>query len=370
MFDDCIIMAGGSGTRLWPVSNSSRPKQFLPIVGEHTFFDAVLERALASINQQNGRVIIIAGGSHVPHIILAVQKLGDADRKRLALIPEPEAKNTATAIACGIVYIERTSGVNRNILVLTSDHLITPLEAFKTDVVAVCGQQEVLAVFGIFPRSPETGYGYIETAEVLSPQSRIFKVASFWEKPDKQRAEQFVAQGNFYWNSGMFAFSSRFMMAEYNRSAPEIIAAFRVLASPEKSAYTIKEGLLVLENWPGLKKAYSQAKNISFDYAIVEKCAQTIMVVASFDWTDVGSWDEYTRLLGDTGSEVYCSGENSCFVDSDIPVALCGVEDLIVVIRSGKDGAVRSVLIAKKVETQRVREIVEQIKDAGRTSLL
>jgi mannose-1-phosphate guanylyltransferase/mannose-6-phosphate isomerase len=356
-------MAGGSGTRLWPASSSSRPKQFLPIAGEHTFFDAALERALAVINQSDGRVIIIAGKSHISHIIVAVQKLNDKDRKRLTLIPEPEAKNTAAAIACGITYVERTSGVNRNVLVLTSDHIITPLEAFKADVTAVCGQQESLVVFGIVPRSPDTGYGYIETGEVLSPQSRIFTVASFWEKPDKQKADQFIAQGNFYWNSGMFAFSSRFMMAEFNRSAPGIAAVFSALAAPEKDSYTVREGLPILENWPGIKEAYRQVEHISFDYAIVEKCTRTIMIAAGFDWLDVGSWDEYARLLGDTGSEVYYSGGNSCFVDSDIPVALCGVKDLIVVVRSGKDGAVPSVLIAKKGETQRVREIVEQIRN-------
>jgi mannose-1-phosphate guanylyltransferase/mannose-1-phosphate guanylyltransferase/mannose-6-phosphate isomerase len=135
------------------------------------------------------------------------------------------------------------------------------------------------------------------------------------------------------------------------------------LATPEKNAYTVREGLLVLENWVGLKEAYNQAENISFDYAIAEKCTRTIMIAVSFDWLDVGSWDEYARLLGDTGSEVYYSGGDSCFVDSDIPVALCGVEDLIVVVRSGKDGAVPSVLIAKNGETQRVREIVKQIKN-------
>jgi mannose-1-phosphate guanylyltransferase/mannose-6-phosphate isomerase len=363
MFDDCIIMAGGSGTRLWPASNSSRPKQFLPIAREHTFFDAAMERALAVINPVDGRVIIIAGKGHVSHIIVAVQKLNDGDRKRLTLIPEPEAKNTAAAIACGITYVEQTSCVNRNILVLTSDHIITPLEAFKADVSAVSGQRESLAVFGIPPRSPDTGYGYIETGEILSLQSRIFKVASFREKPDKQKAEQYIAQGNFYWNSGMFAFSSRFMIAEFNRSAPGIISAFSALAIPEKSFYAVREGLWILENWPGLKEAYSQAEHISFDYAIVERCTRTIMIAAGFDWLDVGSWDEYARLLGDTGSEVYYSGGDSCFVDSDIPVALCGVEDLIVVVRSGKDGAVPSVLIAKKGETQRVREIVNQMKN-------
>jgi mannose-1-phosphate guanylyltransferase/mannose-6-phosphate isomerase len=366
MIDDCIIMAGGSGTRLWPASNSARPKQFLPIAGEHTFFDGALERALAVINPLSGRVIIIAGKSHVSHIILAVQKLDEKNRKRLTLIPEPEAKNTAAAIACGITYVERTSGINRTILVLTSDHIITPLAAFKSDVAAVCGQQESLAVFGIPPRSPDSGYGYIEAGEPLSSGSRIFKVASFREKPDKQKAEQFIAQGNFYWNSGMFAFSSRFMITEFNRSAPEIAAAFSVLATPEKNAYGVREGLPILENWPGLKEAYSQSEHISFDYAIVEKCPQTVMIAVSFDWLDVGSWDEYARLLGDTGSEVYSTGGNSCFVDSDIPVALCGVEDLIVVVRSGKDGAAPAVLIAQKGETQQVREIVEQIKNKER----
>jgi mannose-1-phosphate guanylyltransferase/mannose-6-phosphate isomerase len=362
MFDDCIIMAGGSGMRLWPASNFSKPKQFLPVADGYTFFDAALERALAVIKKPDGRVIIIAGKSHVSHIILAVQKLDDEDLQRLVFIPEPEAKNTAAAIACGIVYAERTSGANRSILVLTSDHIITPLEAFKADAEATCGQQEALVLFGIPPRSPETGYGYIETAEALSPQSRIFKVASFREKPDKQKAEQFFAQGSFYWNSGIFAFSSRFMMAEFKRFLPQLADVFAALMTPEKNSYIIKEGLTVLENWPGLKEAYSQAENISFDYAVAEKCTRTIVVVASFDWIDVGSWDEYARLLGDTDCEVYRSGVNSCFVDSDIPVALCGVEDLIVVVRSGKDGAIPSVLVAKKGETQRVREIVEQIR--------
>jgi mannose-1-phosphate guanylyltransferase/mannose-1-phosphate guanylyltransferase/mannose-6-phosphate isomerase len=372
LFDDCIIMAGGSGTRLWPASNSLKPKQFLPIKknpGEYTFFDAALERAFTVINN-SGRVIIIAGKNHVSHIVLAAQKLNENDRRRLVLIPEPEAKNTASAIACGIVYTERTASVNRNIIVLTSDHIITPLEIFKADVTAVCGQQNALTVFAIPPHSPETGYGYIEAGETQSPQSRIFNVASFREKPDRKEAERYIALGNFYWNSGMFAFSSRFMMEEYHRCAPKLAAVFSSLAAPEKESYTSRDDLLILENWSGLKEAYNQAENISFDYAIVEKCAHTIMVVAGFNWLDVGSWDEYALLLGDTGSEVYYSGGKSCFVDSDIPVALCGVEDLIVVVRSAKDGAVPSVLITKKTETQRVREIVQQIKDAGRTSLL
>ena len=263
--------------------------------------------------------------------------------------------------------------------VLTSDHIIAPLEIFKADLAAVCGQQEALAVFGIPPQSPETGYGYIETTQALSSlleshagnyTSHLFKVASFREKPDKQTAEQFIAQGNYYWNSGMFAFSSRFIMAEFKRSAPQLASLFNVLAVPEKKHYTNREGLSVLTMWPGLEAAYSQAECISFDYAIVEKCNRTIMVAAGFNWLDVGSWDEYARLRGDAGAEVYYSGGKSCFVDSDIPVAICGAEDLIVVVRSGKGGAVPAVLIAKKGETQQLSEIVKQIKDTGKKELL
>jgi mannose-1-phosphate guanylyltransferase/mannose-1-phosphate guanylyltransferase/mannose-6-phosphate isomerase len=384
MFDDCIIMAGGSGTRLWPASNAAKPKQFLPIAqgasGEDTFFTAALERALAVINKETGRVIIIAGEGHVSPIIRSCRKFSEADRKQMVLIPEPLAKNTAAAIACGMSYIDRVSGEKRNILVLTSDHIITPLEVFTGDAAAaaVFAQQDNLVVFGILPKAPETGYGYIEAAEPLEStqdyaepyKPKVFQVASFREKPDRHKAEQFITSGHFYWNSGMFGFSSSYMGNEFHRHAPEVALPFDRLQAPSEEAYTLTQGLRVLSQWPHLKEAYTEAKNISFDYAIAEKCTQTVMVAAGFEWRDVGSWDEYARLLGETGAEVYRAGGESCFVDADIPVALCGVEDLIVVVRSGKDGSTPSALIAKKGETQRVREIVEKIKLAGSIKLL
>lgn len=399
MINDCIIMAGGSGTRLWPASTSKRPKQFLPISragsgsqegsGESTFFNEALERALALIDKTgDGQVIIIAGKGHVPHIIEACAQFDADDRQHFVLIPEPLAKNTAAAIACGIRYADLVFGHDRNMLVLTSDHIIQPIAAFKADVAAaeVFVRQDTLVVFGIPPQSPATGYGYIEAAELLSvPEDRqkVFRVASFREKPDRYRAEAFLASGRFYWNSGMFAFSSRCMLKEFLHHAPEVMVPFNVLPVPQEKSYTITRRLRILEAWPGLPEAYAEAQNISFDYAIAEKSERTVMVAAGFAWRDVGSWDEYIRLVGDTGSEVYCSGtppaasgdstkalDSSCFVDSDIPVALCGAEDLIVVVRSGKDGATPAVLIAKKGETQGVKEIVEKIKVSGRTELL
>jgi mannose-1-phosphate guanylyltransferase/mannose-1-phosphate guanylyltransferase/mannose-6-phosphate isomerase len=349
-----------------------------------------VDRALGLIDTEgDGRVIIIAGDSHVPHIIRACGKYGPKEREHLVLIPEPAARNTAPAIACGVMYANWASGQDRNILVLTSDHIIQPADLFKAHAAAAAAfaRQDKLVVFGIPPRGPETGYGYIEAGESLSapPQPEFrrqdggtvepeaFRALSFREKPDKDRAEHFVASGNFYWNSGMFAFSSPFILQEFHHSAPELIIPFNKLQAPDGQSYTVQGGIRVLREWQGLKEAYGAVKSISFDYAIAEKCAQTIMVAAAFEWFDVGSWDEYAKLAAHSGaaaSEVYRSGSSNCFVDADIPVALCGVDDLIVVVRSGRDGAPPSVLISKRGETQRVREIVEEIRAAGRTELL
>jgi mannose-1-phosphate guanylyltransferase/mannose-1-phosphate guanylyltransferase/mannose-6-phosphate isomerase len=393
MFNDCIIMAGGSGARLWPASTSKRPKQFLPLSPEGagsaasggSFFAASLERALR-VTGREGRVIIISGNHHVRHITETCAALGAEERRRLVLIPEPAARNTAPAVACGVLYADWVSGgLERNILVLTSDHIIRPPEVFEANAAAAAAyaQQDKLAVFGISPRAPETGYGYIETAEALSlpPEAplregrryyepEVFRALRFREKPDRKTAETFIAAGNFFWNSGMFAFSSKFILEEYRKNAPNLLTPFRELRAPDERSYRVEGGLRILENWGGLEQAYRKVASISFDYAIAEKCGATVMIKAGFDWTDVGSWDEYLRIAPAAVAEVYRSGADACFVDSDIPVALCGVKDLVVVVRSGRDGGPPAVLVAKKGETQGVREIVDQIRAAGRTELL
>jgi mannose-1-phosphate guanylyltransferase/mannose-1-phosphate guanylyltransferase/mannose-6-phosphate isomerase len=388
MFNDCIIMAGGFGVRLWPASSTRRPKQFLSISGEgKSFFTASVERALALITGDDGRVIIIAGKSHVPHIVEACACFNANEKKRLVLIPEPTAKNTAPAIACAVMYADWVSGQERNMMVLTSDHIIQPLATFKVDAVAAAAfaQQDKLAVFGIAPTKPETQYGYIETAKRLSEphgtgakshrltEPDVLVVASFHEKPDRKTAEKFISSKRFYWNSGMFAFNSKFIIKEYCRLSPDVILPFQKLSAPGEKSYSKEKGLRILKEWAGLEEAYRLTRSISFDYAIAEKCSQVVMVSAGFDWIDVGNWDEYSRLLGDTKSETYYAGNgknSSCFVDSDIPVALAGVDDLIVAIRSGKDGRPPVALITKKGETHYVREIVEQIRKAGKHDLL
>ena len=372
MFDDCLIMAGGSGTRLWPASNSRKPKQFLPVTrngGTETFFSLSLERALKVVSK-NGRVIVIAGISHIPFVVAASSALSTADKKRLVLIPEPAAKNTAPAIACAAAFANKTSGKNRTMLVLTSDHIIAPLEAFEKDAAAAAhfAAENRLVVFGITPSKPETGYGYIE----IGDQGSV--VTAFREKPDRKTAEQFCTSKKHFWNSGMFAFNCCFLLEEFRRLAADVSRPFERLKAPDETAYVKKKGLRVLEAWAGLDKAYKKTKNVSFDYAVAEKCSPAVMVRASFDWIDVGSWDEYARLLsknssGSSAAELYTAETENCFVDSDIPVALAGVKDLIVVVRSGKDGSPPAVLVTQKGESQRVRDIVEKIKKSGKIEI-
>ena len=379
MINDCLIMAGGSGIRLWPASNSKRPKQFLPIEkdGTETFFSLSLERALKVVSEDDGKVIVITGKVHLPFVMDACSKLNTAGRKRLVLIPEPEAKNTAAAIACAITYVGKTSGWNRTMLVLTSDHIIKPFDVFLKDTIkaAKYAGQNKLVTFGISPSRPETGYGYIETAKEIATD--IYAVVEFREKPNTETAELFFSSNNHFWNSGMFAFRCDFLADEYRRLAADVFCSFGKLKTPDKKSYAKKKGMCVLDAWAGLKKVYKQAKSISFDYAIAEKCGQTVMIRAGFDWIDIGSWDDYARLLSGNSSadsyngvDVYTEGTNGCFVDSDIPVALAGVEDLIIVIRSGKDGSPPAVLVTKKGKTQLVRDIVEKIKQSGKTDIL
>jgi mannose-1-phosphate guanylyltransferase/mannose-1-phosphate guanylyltransferase/mannose-6-phosphate isomerase len=370
-------MAGGSGTRLWPASNSKKPKQFLPAGNDKTFFSLSLERAFKVIRKDTGRVIIITGETHLAHVVEACSALDDAEKKRLVIIPEPLAKNTAPAIACAITYSRITGGLtvglangDRSMLVLTSDHIIKPLGAFKKDAAAALQytKKGALVVFGIAPSRPETGYGYIEAA--VRPAENVHEVVKFHEKPNQETAEKYIAAGRYFWNLGMFAFDCGFMEKEFRRLAAPVIRPFDRLRPPGAKSYKKTKGLKVLSNWEGLEGAYRKTKSISFDYAVTTHCARIAMVSCGFEWVDVGSWDEYACIAA-RNKNVYTAGDcGGNFVDSDVPVALVGVRDLIVVIRTGRDGSPQTALIAKKGETQRVRDIVEQIKKEGKTENL
>lgn len=393
MFTDIIIMAGGSGTRLWPASNSKVPKQFLSLGDGSTFFGAALERAFA-VAAPGGSVVVVAGAAHVPHAVKAAAALVPAQRDRVVVIPEPAGRNTAPAVACAAVFLSRRygEGAGRRALVLTSDHVIGPMAAFAADSEAADALASAdakaasgrLVVFGIPPTRPETGFGYIEAGEAIpsaAAPGRTYAVASFREKPDRATAEAFLATGRFTWNSGMFGFGVDFMIDQFRALSPETIAPFDSLPAPVAASYENSRGVAVLSAWEGLAEAYSRVKPISLDYAVAEKCRSAALVAAGFDWLDVGSWDEYARFQEEARTQesaaaagksapVYAAGSSNCFVDADLPVALCGVEDLIVTVRSGADGSPPSVLVCRRGESQRVKEIVDAIKASGRTDLL
>ena len=326
-----------------------------------------VERALA-VTEKDGKVIIIAGKTHVPHVIADIAKLNAVDKKRLVVIGEPAAKNTAPAIACAVVY-SQLNGRGRNMLVLTSDHIINPVKTFKADaaLAASAAKEGKLAIFGIPPSRPETGYGYIETGKAAGS---VFNVAAFHEKPDQKTAKKYAASKKFFWNSGMFAFNADFMAEEFRLHSPDVLLPFEKLKSPGSGDYTASNGVNILKTWKGLENAYKNTKSISFDYAIAEKCKKTVMIRTNFEWIDIGNWEEYVKIRKNSNSQVFNVSSETCFVDSDIPVALAGVEDLIIVIRSGKNGETPSALITKKGETHKVKDIVEIIKKTGKTELL
>jgi len=337
----------------------------LPAEGKKSFFSLAAERALAVTK---GKVIIITGKTQIPHVINDTAKLSADKKKRLLVIGEPEAKNTAPAIACAVVC-SRFYGGGDTMLVLTSDHIIEPLKTFKdcASLAASSAKNGKLVVFGIPPARPETGYGYIETGK---EEKGAYEVTAFHEKPDLQTAEKYAASGNFFWNSGMFAFSSAFMTEQFRLLAPDVFGCFEKLKIPQSSSYKKIQGIQILNKWQGLSAAYGKTKSISFDYAIAEKCPSAVMIRASFNWIDIGNWEEYVKVCGSNVGQVFSVSSENCFVDSDIPVALAGVDDLIVVIRAGKNGSPAAALVTKKGQTQKVRDIVEQIKKSGKTDIL
>ncbi|MDR2600937.1 MAG: mannose-1-phosphate guanylyltransferase [Spirochaetaceae bacterium] len=380
MFDECVILAGGSGTRLWPLSNSSFPKQFLPMPGNYgkngaSFFSSALERAF-SVLKDDGGVIISASSNMAELVLRECSKLEKGKQNRVIFIPEPVPKNTAAAAACASAFIGKTvasgGGKSRVVLMLTSDHVIDPLENFvecAARLYYAVNSGERLGVFGVKPDCVETGYGYIEAE---SAELEVSSVLKFHEKPDAETASYYLKSGNFFWNSGMFAFTNDYILEQFTANEPDVLNPFISLKKPVSASFSRNGGVRILDGWDGLEKAYSAAKKISFDRAIAEKAPDIVMARANFLWADAGSWDAYARLAEGAAHpngvfEVDCEDN---FVVSDVPVALCGVSGLVVAVRGGKDGKPPVVFITRKSEAQKVTRLVDELTAAGQTSLL
>ncbi len=348
-----LILAGGSGTRLWPASRVATPKQYLSFDGGHSYLQQALLRAQAVGSDP---IVVVTAEDQVDAVTAQATVLEPAASDvRCYVLGEPEARNTAPAVALGALFVGQVTGRTAGdgaLLVLSSDHAIEPQEAFVGDVRAAqrLSRHGWLTTFGIQPTRPETGYGYLELGAALSDG---YRVVAFREKPDREAATRFLADGGFLWNAGMFLFPLELLRTELQRHAPEIATALARTGVPVPEA---RSGPTVVPPTTELRATYGLLESISIDYALMERSRRVAAVRASFRWSDVGSWDELARIAG--GDEPVAAADargNAVF--SDLPVALVGVDDLIVVVKNG------AVLVTRRGRTQLVRNAVETLRE-------
>jgi len=351
-----VIMAGGSGSRLWPLSRALFPKQFLQLNGSGTMLQNTLAR-LEGLECASPVLIC-----NEDHRFIAAEQLRQMGALNHNIILEPAGRNTAPAIALA-AFTAMSQGADPVMLVLAADHIMQQPEAFRDAVNRALpfAESGKLVTFGIVPTGPETGYGYIERGaeEGAATGSAGFKVARFVEKPDVATAQQYVDSGNFYWNSGMFMFKASRYLAELKAFRPDIYEAC------EKSLDTIDSDLdFVRVN----KEAFMACPEDSIDYAVMEKTADAVVVPLDAGWSDVGSWSSLWDVSDkdDNGNvhhgDVMAHNANNNYVFAETGlVATVGIDDVVVV--QTKD----AVLVVKKDQVQDVKKVVEELKQHGRS---
>ncbi len=341
-----VILSGGAGTRLWPMSRPEMPKQMLALTADETMLQLTAMRT----TQGDGFAppIVVANTLHADLIEAQLAAVGAAPQ---ALILEPVGRNTAPAIALAAIA---AGGGDQPMLVMPSDHVIDDIPAFHAAIERALPlvRDGWLATFGIDPRAPETGYGWIKRGEEIAPG--VSRVAHFVEKPPLDRAEAMLAAGDHYWNGGIFLFRADSYMAALDIHAPEMLAATK-----SAMAAASHEGIRIMPD----EAAFAGSPADSIDYAVMEKADRVAVVPVSMGWSDVGSWDALHALSNCDGAGNSCSGDIvtvdtvDCMVRSDgIRIAMVGVSDLIVVA-SGND-----VLILPRGRTQEVKKLLEAMK--------
>ena len=362
-----VILSGGSGTRLWPMSRPERPKQLLALTAEETMLQLTAGRATG---ERFGAPIVVANAAHADEVEAQLAAAGAAPA---ALILEPAGRNTAPAIALAALAAggdtgrspeDRTAGAESDavLLVMPSDHVIGDVPTFHAAIAAALPMVERgwLATFGIAPDAPETGYGWIQAGEETAPG--VHRVARFVEKPPLDRAEAMLAAGDHYWNGGIFLFRADAYLRALATHAPEMLVATR-----DAMAKARREGARV---WPDAA-AFAASPSDSIDYAVMERAEQVVVVPVAMAWNDVGSWDalhgiserdEDGNAHGQAGGgRVVAVDTRNCLVRTDgARVALVGVEDLIVVA-SGDD-----ILILPRGRSQEVKKLLEAMKDQAK----
>ncbi|TFF50654.1 mannose-1-phosphate guanylyltransferase/mannose-6-phosphate isomerase [Pseudomonas putida] len=348
-----VILSGGSGSRLWPLSRAMHPKQFLAISDEQTLFQNTLTR-LAAIQSGPLKPIIVSNENHRFLVAEQCRALGIVPT---GILLEPIGRNTAPAIAAAVIQSMR-SGQDELLLVLPADHAIDDLESLSAAfaVGAEAARDGKIVTFGIVPTKPETGYGYIRVPEKGCGAQ---PVESFVEKPDLPTAENYLADGRYYWNSGMFLFKASTMLEELRKFAPKLVLTV-------EAAITLSTSDLDFTRLD--PEAFSLAEDISIDYAVMERSDQVMVVPLDAGWNDVGSWSAVWEISAKdahgnaTRGDVLLETTSNTYVHAEHRlVSVLGLDDVVVVETAD------AVMVASKAKAQDVKVLVDRIKQSKRT---
>lgn len=344
-----IIMSGGAGTRLWPMSRAARPKQFLPLAGAETLFQASALRVDPSADQRFAAPAVIGGAAHARRIADELKAIGVAPA---AIISEPAPRNTAAVAAVAALWAAAFAP-GRLALLMPADQHIADAAGFRSAVIAGADAARTrIVTLGIKPTEPHTGFGYIECGAPIDARAAL--VAAFREKPDPATARAFLAGGRHYWNAGIFLFDPVVMLAELDAHAPAIrTAAEKALARARRDGARID-----LDS-----DEFSRCPADSIDYAVMEKTDKAAVVgPLDIGWSDIGSW---SALSPEDNDRIFTLDSAGALVRTDGPfVAVVGAPDMIVVATGD------AVLVLPKDRAQDVKAIVEELKKRGRKDLL
>ena len=346
-----VILCGGTGTRLWPLSREAYPKQFWPLVGEKTMLQATAERAHGS---RFAPPILVAAEAHR---FLVAEQLREDGVEGARIMLEPEARNSAPAIAAAAL-LAAESDPRAVLWIMAADATISDTEALREAVhrAAEAARDGAIVTFGMHPDQPETGYGYIQLGEALPGADGIARVASFVEKPDLATARRFLEGGRHLWNSGMFVATAATWLAELERLSPELMEAVREAVSGARRDLDFVR----LD-----AKAFCRAPSISIDHAVMEHTPHALVIPASLGWSDVGSWDALWAVSPQDGSRnaahgpVHLLDSERCYVRSEgILTGVVGLRDVVVVVTED------AVLAMHRERAQDVKKLVEKLKSA------